>query len=333
MCLEDDDVDMKLPISKRREIGQIKKRVIWIYGAPFCGKTTFANGFPYPLMLNTDGNIKFVDAPFIAIKDEVKVTGRNNERVLAWKLFKDTISELEKKQNDFKTIIVDLLEDTYEYCRLYMYNEMGITHESDDSFRAWDKVRTEFLSTLKKLLNLDYENIILISHVDTSKDITKRSGDKITKIIPDLNEKCANKVAGMVDIVARVIAEDGNHTLNFKTSEVILGGGRFHVKAENIPLEFDELLKVYNEANVGKKYGPKAEESKEESREGQLKETKVNEMQKENKSKKSRKLKKEFIHIEKIEGILTEDETTNSEVQDTTQIEDKLKKRRARKAE
>lgn len=257
---------MQLPSSKRREVGKVNKRVLWIYGAPFSGKTTFANDFPDPLMLNTDGNIKFVDAPFIAIKDEVKVTGRLTDRTFAWQIFKDTIMELEKKQNDFKTIIVDLLEDTYEYCRLYMYDKLKIEHESDDSFRAWDKVRTEFLSTLKRLLNLDYENIILISHVDTSKDITKKAGDKITKIAPNINEKCANKVAGMVDIVARVIAEDDEHTLNFKTSEVIFGGGRLHVKTEKIPLELEELLKVYDEANTGKKDVPKVETPKESRR-------------------------------------------------------------------
>lgn len=126
-------------------------------------------------MLNTDGNIKFVDAPYIRIRDEVKVEGRQTKRTLAWDVFKDTISELEKKENTFKTIVVDLLEDLYEHCRLYMYQQMGITHESDDSFRAWDKVRGEFLNTLKRLMNLDYENIILISHEDTSKDITKRA--------------------------------------------------------------------------------------------------------------------------------------------------------------
>lgn len=266
LCLEEDDVDMQLPSNKRREVGKVTKRVLWIYGAPFSGKTTFANDFPDPLMLNTDGNIKFVDAPYIAIKDEVKVEGRITNRTLAWQVFKDTIAELEKKQNDFKTIIVDLLEDTYEYCRLFKYDEMGITHESDDSFRAWDKVRTEFLSTLKRLLNLDYENLILISHLDSSKDITKKAGDKITKIAPNLNEKCANKVAGMVDIVARVIAEDGEHTLNFKTSEVIFGGGRLHVKTEKIPLELDELLKVYDEANAGKKDVPKSEEKPKDGR-------------------------------------------------------------------
>ena len=269
---------MNLPKNERRNVESISKKVIWIYGAPFSGKTYLANEFPDPLMLNTDGNIKFIDAPFIPIKDIVTVEGRITKRQLAWDVFKETIAELEKKQNDFKTIVVDLIEDTYEHCRLYMYDKLGIEHESDDSFRAWDKVRTEFLSTIKKLMNLDYENIILISHEDTSKDIMKKSGDKITSIKPNINDKCANKLAGMVDIVARVIAEENKRTLSFKTSEVIFGGGRLSVKANEIPCEYDELMKVYKEANVGKVEAPVKTSSVETKQEEKVENVPVNEL-------------------------------------------------------
>lgn len=242
---------INLPENKRRKVETIDKKVLWLYGAPFSGKTYLANEFLDPLMLNTDGNIKFIDSPFIPIKDIVTTEGRITKRIFAWEVLKDAITELEKKQNDFKTIVVDLIEDTYEYCRLYMYDKLGIEHESDDSFRAWDKVRTEFLSTIKRLMNLDYENIILISHEDTSKDIMKKSGDKITSIKPNINDKCANKLAGMVDIVARVIAEDDKRILSFKSSEVIFGGGRLSVKVNEIPCDYKELIKVYDEANIG----------------------------------------------------------------------------------
>ena len=33
---------MKLPSKERRNLEKVEKRVMWIYGAPFCGKTTFA---------------------------------------------------------------------------------------------------------------------------------------------------------------------------------------------------------------------------------------------------------------------------------------------------
>ena len=241
---------MLLPENKRRTIETTTKKVVWLYGSPFSGKTTFANQFPDPIMINTDGNIKFVDAPYISIRDEVKKNGRMTERKMAWETFKEVVAELELKENTFKTIVVDLLEDVYEYCRRYVCNERGWDHESDDSFKAYDIVRTEFLTTLKRLMNLDYENIVLISHLDTGKDITKKGGDKVTKIAPNLNEKIANKVAGMVDIVARCIADDKTYTLSFKTNEVIFGGGRLKFKAAEIPLDYDAFCNLYAEANA-----------------------------------------------------------------------------------
>ena len=242
---------MILPKNERRKATGQEKKVIWIYGAPFSGKTTFANAFPDPLMLNTDGNVKAVsgiDAPVIPIKDEVTVEGRLTKRKLAYEVFLDAVAELEKKQNDFKTIVVDLLEDVYEGCRVFICDRQGWKHESDDSFRAWDMVRSEFLNTLKRLVNLDYENIILISHEDRSRDLTRKGGDKISSIKPNLQDKVANKVAGMVDLVARIVADDDERVLSFKVSEVIFGGGRLTVHNKEIPLDYAAFCDVYAEA-------------------------------------------------------------------------------------
>lgn len=254
-CLLEEDY-MILPSSQRRDLTKVSKRKIWIYGPSFSGKTTMLDDAPNPLNLNTDGNIGFVTMPYIAIKDEVTVEGRITKRKLAWEVFKDTISELEKKQNDFKTIIVDLLEDTREMCRVYKYEELGIQHESDSGFgKGWDIIKTEYLSTMRRFFNLDYENLVVVSHEDVSKDITKKNGQNITRIAPNIQDAIATKIAGMVDIVARVVVEDdGRRTLNFKTTEVVFGGGRLKgVESDSIPLSWDELMKVYDEANKGRK--------------------------------------------------------------------------------
>ena len=41
------------------------------------------------------------------------------------------------------------IEDLYESCCVYMCGQMGVSQESDDSFKAWDKVRSEFLNPLQ----------------------------------------------------------------------------------------------------------------------------------------------------------------------------------------
>jgi phage nucleotide-binding protein len=255
-CLNGEETDLELPSAQRRKPGSITQRRIWLYGRPFTGKTTFADAAPNPLMLNTDGNVSYVTAPFIPIKDEVTVTGRLTKRKFAWEVFKEAIDELEKGNNEFKTIVVDLLDDTYEMCRLYMYDKLHITHESDDSFKAWDKVRTEYLSTIRRLMTLPYENIILISHEDSTKDITKKSGENLTSIKPNIADKCANKIAGMVGLVGRVVADDGKRSIQFKTDDVVFGGGRLNIAETEIPLEWDALVRLFDEANANaeKKY-------------------------------------------------------------------------------
>ena len=243
---------MNLPSSERRNISETKKRKIWIYGAAFSGKTTMLDDAPNPLNLNTDGNIQFVTMPYVSIKDEVTVNGRMTNRKFAWEVFKDTIAELEKKQNDFKTIIIDLLEDTREMCRVFMYDSLGIQHESDSGFgKGWDIIKTEYLSTMRRFFNLDYENLVVVSHEDISKDITKKNGQNITRIEPNIQDAIANKIAGMVDIVARVVVEDDDsRTLNFKQNEVIFGGGRLKgISQTTIPLSWDALMDVYDQAN------------------------------------------------------------------------------------
>lgn len=243
-----------LPKNERRKQEAPTKRTMWIYGAPFSGKTTFADSAPDPLMLNTDGNAVYVTAPYVSIQDEITVNGRITQRKMAWSVFKDYVEELEKGQNDFKTIVVDLVNDTYEMCRLYMYDKLGITHESDDTFRAWDKVRTEYLSTMRRVLHLPYENIILLSHEDATKDLTKKTGEKISSVKPKMADKVADSLAGMVGFVGRAYVDDSKHLLSIKSDEVIYGGGRLGISDVVIPLDWNEVVKLFEiKKDVGKK--------------------------------------------------------------------------------
>ena len=51
--------------------------------------------------------------------------------------------------------------------------------------------------------------------------------------------------AGMVDVVARIVADDEARTFNFKSNEVIFGGGRLRVNAKDIPLNVDKAGSVH----------------------------------------------------------------------------------------
>lgn len=234
-----------LPENKKRDVKSSKKLKLYLYGAPMSGKTTFANGFPEPLMLNTDGNIQYVDAPYIAIRDEIKMDGRLKETKYAWEIFKGAVDEIIAGQHNYKTIIIDLIEDVYEACRVYMYKKLEIEHESDAGYgKGYDMIRTEFLTTIKRIINSDY-NIVLLSH-DKIEEVKLRGGTSITSYTVNLQEKIAKKLAGMVDITARVVQDDENNRfMDFTYNDYVFGGNRIGLKETKIPLKMEEFKKIF----------------------------------------------------------------------------------------
>lgn len=234
-----------IPENKKRDVKTSKKVKLYLYGSPMSGKTTFANGFPSPLMLNTDGNIQYVDAPYIAIRDQVKMNGRIKETKFAWTVFKEAVDEIIAGQHTFKTIVIDLVEDVYEACRVYMYDKLGIEHESDAGYgKGYDMIKTEFLTTMKRIINSDY-NIILLSH-DKIEEVKLRNGTSITSFTVNLQEKIAKKLAGMVDITARVVLDDNNNRfMDFTYNDYVFGGNRIGLQQTKIPLNVEEFKKVF----------------------------------------------------------------------------------------
>jgi len=261
-CIKGEDY-MILPENKRREKKIDTSPDMWIYADSYVGKSTFVDKFDNLLFLNTDGNTDNITSPVIPIKDEiVQVTKRTTERKFAWQQFLDIVDELEKKENTFKRVCIDLVEDLYEHCRLYTYDKLGIEHEQDAGYgKGWDMVRTEFLSTIKRLKNLGYQ-IIYISKENLS-EITLKNGNKITTIKPNIPDKVANVLAGTVDLTVRAYMDGEDRFLQLEKKENIFGGGRFNFKVKEIPLDKDEFIKALEEAQEGIRTYSKIDKSSE----------------------------------------------------------------------
>lgn len=264
-CEEEIDY-MLLPKNERREVKVNTMPDMWLYGESYSGKTVFMDSFDNVLMLNTDGNIDHISSPVMPIKDEVTVEGRITKRKYAWEVFEEVVCELEKKENDFQTVIIDLVEDLYEHCRLYMYNKLGIEHEQDAGYgKGWDMVRTEFLSKIKRLKNCGYQ-IVYISKVVTA-EVTKKNGEKITTIKPNINDKVANVLSGTVDLTARVIADGNERLLSFKTSPYIFGGSRYNFGVDEIALNKEVFIETLKKVQTGKQEPTKKAAAKQEVKE------------------------------------------------------------------
>lgn len=254
-CLGGNDM-LILPKNERRPEAVITEPDMWIYADSYVGKSTFVDHFDDVLFINTDGNTQNITSPFIQIADELVTEGRMSRKVLAWSKFREVIDELEKHDNDFRVIALDLVEDLYEHCRFYVFDQLGIKHESDGGYgKGWDMVRTEFLGQMKRLKSLGYRVIYISKELVT--EITYANGMKVSTFKPNLPDKVANVLAGTVTMTLRAYMDERGHFLQLRKNENIFGGGRIDFKRDRCDLTVEAFNAALLEAQ-GAKAEPEA---------------------------------------------------------------------------
>lgn len=255
-CLGGNDM-LILPKNERRPEAVITDPDMWIYADSYVGKSTFVDHFDDVLFINTDGNTQNITSPFIQIADELVTEGRMSRKVLAWSKFREVIDELEKHDNDFRVIALDLVEDLYEHCRFYVFDQLGIKHESDGGYgKGWDMVRTEFLGQMKRLKSLGYRVIYISKELVT--EITYANGMKVSTFKPNLPDKVANVLAGTVTMTLRAYMDERGHFLQLRKNENVFGGGRIDFKRDRCDLTVEAFNAALLEAQ-GAKAEPTAE--------------------------------------------------------------------------
>lgn len=264
------EIEMILPENKRRERKIDTKPDFWIYADSYTGKSTFVDKVENVLFLNTDGNTDNTTAPVISIKDEVTKKGRVTSRKLAWDLFLDVVAELEAADNDYEAVAIDLVEDLYEHCRVYVFDKNGWEHESDGTYgKGWSMVTTEFNNAMKRLKALGYQ-IIYISK-EKVEEYSLKGGAKRTAFKPNINDKVANFLSGTVDLTLHAYVDsDDKRFLQLAKKQNVFGGGRYDFQVETIPLEmeaFIEELTAAQDGNEGESEKPKRERKKKEEKE------------------------------------------------------------------
>lgn len=317
---------MILPENKRRERTINTEPDMWIYADSYVGKSTFVDQIDNLLFANTDGNIENITSPVVRIKDELEKNGRMTNKVFAWQKFLELVDELEKKENDFKVIALDLIEDLYEHCRLYMYDKLGIEHEQDAGFgKGWDMVRTEFLSTIKRLKNLGYRIIYISKELKT--EINLKNGAKITSYGPNVADKVANVLAGTVTLTVRAFMNNRGRFLQLAKEENIFGGGRFNFIHDTCPLNmkaFVEELKMAQSETIEEFAGQDSLEQQEADEKRAAEEKK--------RTHKSSKITTEETSNDESTEAETSKSTDSSDVKEEP-VEEKPKRRTRKKRE
>lgn len=246
LCEKGNDM-LVLPKNERREEKAITKPDMWIYADSYVGKSMFVDHMDNVLFLNTDGNVSNITSAYVIIADELHQEGRITTKTLAWENFISAIDQLERHENTFEVVALDLIEDLYEHCRTYVFQQLGIKHETDAGYgKGWDMVRTEFLRQIKRLKTLGYQVIYISKEV--VNEITYASGAKVSTFKPNIPDKIANVLAGTVTLTLRAYMDERGRYLNLRKAENIFGGGRIDFKRDTCALDVEDFANALAEA-------------------------------------------------------------------------------------
>jgi len=227
-----------LPTQKSEPKTELKDLTTLIYGASKIGKSTWCSNAEDALFLSTEPGLKALKVFEIPIK--------------TWSDFKEPYLELRKGDHNFKTIIIDTIDNAYLMCAEHVCKKAKIEHESDLGYgKAYALINNNFQRFITQLAFLPY-GLIMTSH-SCEKDFQSRIGIK-TKTIPTLPDKPRKIVTGLVDLILFCETEtklnkDGKtisrNVMRTKPTENYDAGDRTGKLPETIPLDYPEFIKAF----------------------------------------------------------------------------------------
>lgn len=171
-----------LPKNQAKE-KDITPKVFFIWGQSMSGKTYLARQFPDPIILNTDGNAKKVTTPSVEVFD--------------FETFMGAIKELEAGTHDFRTIIIDLVDDIKTMLEMYVLKKYDADNLADIPWgKGYNEVKGTWQRLMVRLSQMPY-NVIFISHIQTATD--DRDNEKVVEV-PSLEQKFYNMTMGRSDM-------------------------------------------------------------------------------------------------------------------------------------
>lgn len=197
---------MSILPKNERKVAKETPRNFVIFGGTMHGKTYFADEFPNPLNLNTDGNAEMIETPSINIRNERDSKGRIVKS--ASDLLSDIILELETTDHTFETVVVDVIDDIVTLFEQEITEEHGVRSVGDIPYgkghQMLEMMVRVFVMRLKELSMKRKINILYLSRLTVTEE------DGVESYQPSLKLKWLNIVNGNSDytILCRKIGKN-----------------------------------------------------------------------------------------------------------------------------
>ncbi len=241
-------MSIALPTEATKPVTELGKQTILLYGSPKLGKSSFASRAP--------GSLFFECEPGLNHLEVFKVP------TYSWEAFLEACKLVAKGDHNFKTIVIDTIDNAFKMCSDYVCAKHGIEYEGDMGHgKGWALVKNEWHRVLTRLASLPY-GLIMISHA-IDKTIETRTGE-YTKTTPSLPDRARNVVLGLVDIILfgdSIAKKDaaGNVTIErvvrTKPHPTYEAGDRTGRLPELLPLDYEQFMKAFNSPARGSETG------------------------------------------------------------------------------
>lgn len=183
-----------LPKNERKTAKETPRNFV-IYGGTMHGKTYFADEFPNPLNLNTDGNAEMIETPSINISHQRDANGKIVKS--ASDLLSDIIVELETTNHTFETVVIDVIDDIITLFEQEITEEHGVRSVGDIGWgkghQMLEMMVRVFVMRLKELSMKKNINIIYVSRLNIIEE------NDVEMYMPSLKLKWLNIVNGNSD--------------------------------------------------------------------------------------------------------------------------------------
>src|SRR5699024_7140534 len=117
-----------LPPNERKVAKETPRNFV-IFGGTMHGKTYFADEFPNPLNINTDGNADMIETPSITLRNQRDRTGKITKS--ASETLIEVITELEAGKHTYETIVLDVIDDIITLFEQEVTEEHGVKDLGD----------------------------------------------------------------------------------------------------------------------------------------------------------------------------------------------------------
>lgn len=234
---------MKLPVKPKSKEIDTRKFVWTIYGAPKCGKTTFASHFPDAVFLATEAGTKFLELN--------QITDDNGEPVVikTWQEFKQAVKLLLTSEHPFKTIVIDTADNAGDLCTRFINAEQGWNHESMGEYgKGSALIKREFKMVVDALLASGM-GVVFLSHEKESEKEERGVKRKFTDL--SLGNSFKGYIAGASDFIFYGFRDqNGKRMLRTKATPNINAGDRSGALPEVIPMDFKEMIKLLTQNKI-----------------------------------------------------------------------------------